>query len=73
MRDDFALVGFGDNILSSYLNPPLTTVKQSPYDMGKISCEIALEQIQNPAGTLAAETRVIKPQLIIRKSSRFLK
>jgi len=68
--EDIALVGFGDNILSSYLNPPLTTVKQSPYELGKISAEIILEQIKNPSEMTNPREEIVKTHLIVRDSTQ---
>jgi len=67
--DDVALVGFGDNALSSYLDPPLTTVRQSPYEMGKQSAEIHLDWFLHPAEIPVIQERTIPTQLIIRKFS----
>jgi len=66
---DVALVGFGDNTLSSYLDPPLTTVKQSPYEIGKVATRMLLRQIEDPAHRMASETEVIETELIVRKST----
>jgi DNA-binding LacI/PurR family transcriptional regulator len=67
--EDVALVGFGDNILSSYLDPPLTTVRQSPYEMGKSAAGIILDRIRNRPVVPGIREIVIKTQLIVRKSA----
>jgi DNA-binding LacI/PurR family transcriptional regulator len=66
---DIALVGFGDNTLSSYLDPPLTTVEQSPYKMGKVAADMLLRRIENPESEIESEVEVIKTKLIIRGST----
>jgi len=66
---DIALVGFGDNTLSSYLDPPLTTVKQSPYEIGKVAAGMLLKRIENPTRRMASEVQVIETELILRKST----
>jgi DNA-binding LacI/PurR family transcriptional regulator len=66
---DIALVGFGDNRLSSYLDPPLTTVKQSPYELGKAAAEMLLRKIEHPARNAGTEVEVIKTELIVRNST----
>jgi DNA-binding LacI/PurR family transcriptional regulator len=66
---DIALVGFGDNTLSSYLDPPLTTVEQSPYKMGKVAADMLLRRIENPESEIESEVEVIKTKLIIRGSA----
>ncbi len=64
---DVALVGFGDVKLSSYLDPPLTTVVQSPYKIGKAAAGMLLRRIENPG--IETEVEVIETKLIIRESA----
>jgi len=67
--DDIALVGFGDNTLSSYLDPPLTTVKQSPYEIGKVAARMLLRRIEDRSRRMASEIEVIETELILRESA----
>jgi DNA-binding LacI/PurR family transcriptional regulator len=66
---DIAMVGFGNVILSSYLDPPLTTVVQSPYKMGKVAAGMLLRRIENSESGMESEVRVIETKLIIREST----
>ncbi|MBN1360463.1 MAG: LacI family DNA-binding transcriptional regulator [Sedimentisphaerales bacterium] len=66
---DVALVGFGDNTLSSYLDPPLTTVTQSPYRVGKAAARMLLRQIEHADGNVASEVEMIETTLIERESA----
>lgn len=66
---DVALVGFGNIKLSSYLDPPLTTVTQSPYKLGKTAAGMLLRRIENPKSKMEPETEVIETELILRKST----
>ena len=66
---DIALAGFGDNTLSSYLDPPLTTVMQSPYKMGKIAADMLLRRIENSESEIESKVEVIETKLIIRRST----
>ncbi|UCD50833.1 MAG: LacI family DNA-binding transcriptional regulator [Phycisphaerales bacterium] len=66
---DIALVGFGDNTLSSYLDPPLTTVKQSPYEIGKVAASMLLRRIKGPTRRMASEVEVIETELVLRESA----
>jgi LacI family transcriptional regulator len=43
--EDVAVVGFDDNILSAYMRPPLTTIRQPFSAMGHTACEILLSMI----------------------------
>ena len=43
--EDIALVGFDDNILSAHMRPPLTTIRQPFFEMGRTAVEILLTAI----------------------------
>jgi DNA-binding LacI/PurR family transcriptional regulator len=66
---DVALVGFGNITLSSYLDPPLTTVSQFPYELGKAAADMLLRRIENPEFEMAPTTEVIRTELILRESA----
>lgn len=66
---DIAMVGFGDNAVSSYLDPPLTTVRQSPHELGRICAEILLLQIKRYPEPFTPKVEVVETQLIIREST----
>ncbi len=66
---DIALVGFGNIKLSSYLDPPMTTVTQSPYELGKKAASMLIRRIENPQINRPPEVEVIKTELILRKSA----
>jgi LacI family transcriptional regulator len=44
--EDVAVVGFDDNLLSAYMRPPLTTVRQPFIEMGRTAGEILLTMIE---------------------------
>lgn len=46
--DDFAIVGFTDDIRAPLLKVPLTTVRQSTYDVGKRAAKKLLQVINDP-------------------------
>lgn len=63
---DIALVGFDDLEFSAFTNPPLTTIRQPRYEMGKKSMEI-LTQILN--GEIKNGINLCLPfELIVRHS-----
>ena len=45
--DDVAVVGYDDIQMASYTDPPLTTVSQPKYDMGRLAVEMLAELIKN--------------------------
>ncbi len=69
--DQISVVGFDDEPHSSYFIPPLTSVWQPVYDMGLLSARILLNKLN---GEKPEKTRyeILKPELIVRASSRKL-
>jgi len=65
--DDIALVGFGNFPQSNLLDPPLTTVEQSPYLMGQLSTKMLINKIEHTQSSSSHE--IIKPELIIKGSA----
>ena len=72
--DDFGLVGFSDWQMSSYIDPPLTSVSQFGYKMGMEAAKMVIEQIRHKDSSeskpYAPKTRILKTELIIRGSSK---
>ncbi|OHB54541.1 MAG: LacI family transcriptional regulator [Planctomycetes bacterium RBG_13_44_8b] len=66
---DVALIGFGNITLSYYLDPPLTTVSQFPYELGRAAAGMLLRRIENPGREMTPAIEVIKTELILRKSA----
>jgi len=65
---DVSIVGYDNTIHSTYLNPPLTTVKFPIADMGRQAGRTILELIQND-NTLPAKTVMLPVELIVRAST----
>lgn len=65
---DISVVGYDDTISSSYLNPPLTTVKFPVAEMGRRAGQIILELVQKE-GSLPAQTVMLPVKLIVRAST----
>jgi DNA-binding LacI/PurR family transcriptional regulator len=65
--DDVALVGYDDIGPSAMLHPPLTTVRTSYHDFGRLAAQLLLDLIE---GRLEPPQRVvIEPELIVRAST----
>jgi LacI family transcriptional regulator len=69
--DDIAVVGFSNNPVAALIDPPLTTIEQPAYELGRRAAIILLEQI-----VAKTEKRIYKPvrevletNLIIRLSA----
>ena len=68
--EDIAIAGFSNDPLSLVTDPPLTTVDQFGFEMGKKACRLLIDRINNQEDSMANETVVIAPKLIIRASSK---
>jgi DNA-binding LacI/PurR family transcriptional regulator len=64
---DIAAIGFSNNVVSSLVDPPLTTVDQFPFEMGKQTAELLIKMIE---GTLREpQTLIIDTELVVRGST----
>lgn len=66
---EVAVVGFGNEPFTSFTDPPITTVDQHSMQMGNAAAEIFFEQLLQGDKKVIAKRTVLKPELIIRKSS----
>lgn len=71
--EDIAFVGFSNEPISSVIEPSLTTVNQRDFEMGKVATSLLFEQIENKGAIKKGQTEILKPALIIRKSSNIKK
>ena len=65
--DDIAIVGFSNNKITALIDPPLTTVNQPSFEMGKKSAQILVDSIED--GTIEPKTFTLETELIIRGST----
>jgi len=64
---DIAVAGFDDIPLSGYTTPPLTTVHQPIYEIGRRTCAMLIEIVN---GRSPAQPHILlTPELVIRESS----
>jgi LacI family transcriptional regulator len=67
--DDVSLVGFDDLPTSMYAIPPLSTVHQPAYELGRLAAQAMLQLLAGDKPTV----EVPLPRLIARESSRRLR
>lgn len=68
--DEMALVGFSNDLSTSFIDPPLSSVDQHTNRMGRFAAELFLEQVNAGADNgFTPRKTVLKPELIIRGSS----
>lgn len=65
--DDVALVGYDETVWSKHLDPPLTTVNQPAYEMGKLAAKRIIKLIKSKRKP-KPKTVLLEPNLIIRRS-----
>jgi DNA-binding LacI/PurR family transcriptional regulator len=65
--DDIAIMGFSNNSITSLVDPPLTTVDQPSFEMGRKSAEILIQMIES--NVIEPKTLVLDTKLIIRRST----
>jgi LacI family transcriptional regulator len=52
------------------ITPPLTTIKQPDYEMGKLACAVLMEQLNAETGQSENRGVRLEPRLIVRESVR---
>lgn len=67
--EDIAIVGFSNESISSVIEPSLTTINQSGFEIGKTATNLLLSHINNKYEEVTCETIILQPSLIERKSS----
>lgn len=68
--EEVGLAGFGNGQNAMLTDPPLTTMDQNGYNMGKKAAEILLDQIKYPEKEIKTGKHIINTELIIRESVR---
>ncbi|WP_314588084.1 LacI family DNA-binding transcriptional regulator [Paenibacillus terrigena] len=66
---DLSVVGYDNSKVSHMSIPPLTTVAQPLYDMGREGCSELMDAVQHK---IKIESKVIPHELVVRKSVRTL-
>ena len=66
--EDIAFVGFSEQTLARHVDPPLTTVAQPTYEIGRTAAKLLIAQIENK-GVFVPQTITLSGKLNIRSSS----
>lgn len=67
--EDFCVVGFGNEPFTKFMELSISSVDQSPMEMGKMVANVFLEQINNASHLQIEKKVVLVPKLLPRKSS----
>lgn len=65
--DDVSLIGFDDIELAAYVHPPLTTVRQPAYELGRRAMEMVLALMENEREVTST---MLEGELVVRESCR---
>jgi len=66
---DVALIGFSNNRITSLVDPPITTVNQPSFEMGKIAAQVLIEAIGHQRIDDQPQTITLDTELLIRQST----
>lgn len=66
--DELSIIGFDNILLTEYVTPPLTTISQSPFELGKNAAKLLLDMIQKRP--LKDHHIILDTQLIVRDSTK---
>ncbi|PPA70412.1 LacI family DNA-binding transcriptional regulator [Jeotgalibacillus proteolyticus] len=64
--EDISLVGYDETVWAKHINPPLTTIWQPGYEMGRVAAVNLINSIEGKPPTF--NTVVLEPKLIVRES-----
>lgn len=65
---DLSLIGFDDIILAEMSDPPLTTIKQPKYEMGKAAAELLISRLDGKKQFESRHLLLFSPELVERSS-----
>ena len=68
--EEVSIIGFTNGLISTITDPPLTTVEQNGFVMGKKSAELLINRIEESEVDFLTE--IIPTKLILRKSTKEL-
>ena len=67
--EECAVIGFSDWQFSSFVEPGLSTISQSGFEMGQEAARLLLEQMDNGNEDYLPQTKVIPTKLVVRGST----
>jgi DNA-binding LacI/PurR family transcriptional regulator len=67
--DDISIMGFTSGMISDLTDPPLSSVEQHGYTVGKEAVRLLINSIEKK-GDACCQTKIIKTELVIKGSTR---
>ncbi|GGK10532.1 LacI family transcriptional regulator [Yeosuana aromativorans] len=71
--EDICVAGFANEPFTKFMELSITSVDQSPIEMGRLTAQVFLEEVNNSKKIKSEKQVVLTPELMIRKSSQKLK
>jgi LacI family transcriptional regulator len=67
---DLSVVGFADLDFAATMNPPLTTMRQKPHEIGRLAAKLIVDRIDGTIANDDAPTTIkVAADLVVRKST----
>lgn len=67
---ELAIAGFGNDDITKYVSPSITTMAQPSFEIGQLAARLILKEINTEEkDEFVFKTEIIKPNLIVRESS----
>jgi DNA-binding LacI/PurR family transcriptional regulator len=67
--NDVSIVGFDDIDIAGFTIPPLTTISQAGFEMGRTAAHLLLDMIEGRVVQAEVEDVVVDPALVVRQST----
>lgn len=67
--DEITLIGFSNPDLTHLISPSLPVVRQPAFEMGQLSAELLIHQIESKRPVKEFEHHILPPLLCIREST----
>lgn len=67
--EDIAIVGFSNEPISEVIEPSLTTIDQSGFEIGKIASDMLISCLKEKKAPIVNRTIILQPSLIKREST----
>jgi LacI family transcriptional regulator, galactose operon repressor len=67
--DDLSVIGFADLDFAASLDPPLTTMRQKPQQIGRLAAKLIMDRIDGTMSDTDPTTIKVDAELIVRGST----
>lgn len=68
--EDIGIIGFSNEPFTKFMELSITSVDQSPTEMGRITAQVFLEEVNNGKKIQSEKHVVLSPELMVRQSSK---